>query len=171
MTVRLQLHCPNSNSCRLSDTVLHADVGAEVLCNCRKNVDANAASFKHGPQVAQVRQLDWLEPLPQSCPQSSAGDDPSIDFSWCEEDVQALQHAQVSYHWLCLLLDVVVHSLLRQAAVAGPVAIRLLTDVAPLAAVRDDPIMSNLKSRSACSDSCLHASEYALQFIWAAHCI
>ena len=75
---------------------LHADVSSEVLRNCRKNVDANAASFKHGPQVAQVRELDWLEPLPQLRPPSSAGDDSSVQFSWCTEDVQALQHAQVS---------------------------------------------------------------------------
>ena len=66
-----------------------------MLRNCRKNVDANAALFKHGPQVAQVRELDWLEPLPQSCPQGCAGDDSSVHFSWCEDDIQALQHAQV----------------------------------------------------------------------------
>ena len=85
-----------------------------MLRNCRKNVDANAASFKHGPQVAQVRELDWLEPLPQLRPQSSARDDSSVLFSWCAEDVQALQHAQVGLCCLHLLLHETVHSLLRQ---------------------------------------------------------
>lgn len=101
---------------RQAAQVFLTDVGAEVLCNCRKNVDANAASFKHGPQVAQVRQLDWLEPLPQSCPQSSAGDDPSIDFSWCKEDVQALQHAQVFLAADCIYDNDLSEAFMRTAA-------------------------------------------------------
>ena len=53
----------------------------------------------------------------------------------------------------------------KAAAAAGCVAIRLLTDVAPLAAVCNCPITSDMKSCSACSDSCLHASGYPQQRI------
>lgn len=44
--------------------VFLTDHDAGVMCNCQRNVEANASEFRHGRGVAQVRHLDLFHAVP-----------------------------------------------------------------------------------------------------------
>ncbi|XP_055963397.1 methyltransferase-like protein 22 [Sorex fumeus] len=66
----------------VASTVYCTDVGADLLAMCQRNISLN--SHLTGPTggVVKVRSLDWLE--------DDLCTDPSVPFSWSEEDVSDL---------------------------------------------------------------------------------
>ncbi|BDA46151.1 probable methyltransferase-like protein 22 [Coccomyxa sp. Obi] len=87
--------------------VFLTDHDAGVLCNCQRNVEANASVFRHGPGVALVRHLDLFHAVPSdpgnnpcakrhssnSC--ADADDEAQETFQWCPEDLADLADLQV----------------------------------------------------------------------------
>ncbi|XP_048187807.1 methyltransferase-like protein 22 [Perognathus longimembris pacificus] len=63
-------------------TVYCTDVGADLLAMCQRNVVLNSHLAAAGGGVVKVKELDWLK--------ADLCTDPSVPFSWSEEDIADL---------------------------------------------------------------------------------
>ena len=102
------------------------DVGADVLANCRNNVNRQQQQQQQQQQAVHVRQLDWLDPpdwlLPAgtsdtaSAPHSPGWERSgasSSGFSWQPGDLAELQQLDVVLAADCIYDDVLTQAFMR----------------------------------------------------------
>ncbi|CAL8462291.1 g1822 [Coccomyxa elongata] len=87
--------------------VFLTDHDAGVMCNCQRNVEANASEFRHGPGVALVRHLDLFHAVPSDpgknlcagrhsgITSADTGNEAQETFQWRPENLADLADLQV----------------------------------------------------------------------------